>query len=149
MDAPLERGEKATVQVFAPVGRQDRVVRRFGGKAMGEVVHLGVRDVPSLMDGGATPPSGFGSEHLQGRPHPHKAFHRALTVPTGGLEQALNASETIQGFATLSFAHGARHPERLTARQASVALLEHGSHFWTIGGHDEVGGGALPQERCQ
>ena len=51
VDSALESGEKTAVQVFTPMGRQNGVGCCLGGDAMGEVVHLGVRDVPSLMDG--------------------------------------------------------------------------------------------------
>jgi hypothetical protein len=51
VDSALESGEKTAVQVFTPMGRQNGVGCCLGGEAMGEVVHLGVRDVPALMDG--------------------------------------------------------------------------------------------------
>ena len=49
MNRAFEGGEEPSVQVGSPMGRQDRMSRRFGGDTVSNVIDLGVRDVPALV----------------------------------------------------------------------------------------------------
>ena len=128
------------------MGGKNRVSGVLLGDPMSEMVDLGVRDVPALTHAGPSPPAGFGRHHFQSRSNPHHALNRALAVLAGGLEESLNASETVDRFSLSSIADGTRHPERLPTRQATITLLEHGPDFRAFAGHDEVRSGAVSQK---
>jgi len=51
VDSALESGEKTAVKVRSPVRWDNDMRGGLAGKTMREMVHLGVRDVPALMDG--------------------------------------------------------------------------------------------------
>ena len=49
MNSAAKGGEETTVEVAAPMRRDDDVRRTFPRQPMGEVVHFGVRDVPAFL----------------------------------------------------------------------------------------------------
>ena len=95
MNCATKGGEKPIVKVAAPMRRDNDVRRTFSRQPMGEVVHFGVRDVPAFLRARASPPSGFGRHHLQGRPHANDALYWPLTVLAGGLEKSLDTSQAV------------------------------------------------------
>ena len=51
MDGPAKRSEEAVVEVFPPVRGNDNVRGALRSQQVCEVIHLRVRDVPTLAHG--------------------------------------------------------------------------------------------------
>ena len=120
----LERSQKTAVQLLIPMGRYDNMRGAVESQTVGEVIDFGVRDVPPLLHGKTTPPSGTGRHHLQGSPNPHHAMNRPLTVFARCLQKALDAAQAKNRFSLATVAHRTRNPKRLTPRQTAVALID-------------------------
>ena len=104
-----QRREKSTVKVAAPMRRDNNVRRTFRASRWARwFTSVSVMYQRSFTLR-ASPPSGFGRHHLQGRPHAHDALYWPLPVLTGGLEKSLDASQAVDRFSLPPFAHGPRH----------------------------------------
>ena len=149
MNDALERGEESPVEALPPVRGQDGVRGSFLGNSMSKMIHLGVADVPSLPDGRPTPPARLGGQQLQRSAHANHTLNGPLAVPAGDTNKALNETKTLHRLPSTPLTHRARNPERLAARQTTVALVEHGSNLRPVASHDEIGGGAGSKELGQ
>ena len=149
VDDSLERSQKTAVQLLIPMGRYDNMRGAAESQTVGEVIDFGVRDVPPLLHGKTTPPSGTGRHHLQGSPNPHHAMNRPLTVFARCFQKALDAAQAKNRFSLATVAHRTRNPKRLTPRQTAVALIDQGTHFRSIASDNQIRRGAVSKKRCQ
>jgi hypothetical protein len=143
----LEGGKKSSVQILAPVGRDNNVCGSFQSKIVRRMIDFRIGNVPPFFNRATPPEARLLTQQFKGCSNAYNPFYLALTVFAGAFDEPLNATNTKHRFAVTPFTNRTRHPKGLTTRQTAVTRFDHPPNFISLARYNEVRRAAFPHQR--